>query len=123
MVASFTSQGTLTPDGLLAGHDDLQTRQITLVTGQNLTRGALLGKITASGKYTLSASAAADGSQGPAVILAETTDASGGDKVTVAYFGGVFDENAITYGTGHTAASTREVLRDVGIKLQSSIVR
>ena len=123
MVASFTSQGTLTPDGLLAGHDDLQTRQITLVAGQNLKRGALLGKITASGKYALSASGASDGSQLPAIVLAEDTDASGADKVTVAYFGGVFDENAITYGAGHTKSSVREALRDVGVKLQSSITR
>lgn len=123
MVASFTSQGTFTPDGLIAGTDDLQSRQITLISGQNLARGAVLGKITASGKYTLSLSASSDGSQTPAVILAEATDASGGDKVTVAYFGGVFDENAITLGTGHTKASVREALRDVGIKLQSSITR
>lgn len=122
MVASFTSQGTFTPTGLLGGHDDPQTRQITLISGQNLARGALLGKITASGKYTLSLSASADGSQIPAVILAEDTNASGGDKSTAAYFGGVFDENYVIFGTGHTPASTREALRDVGIKLQSSIV-
>lgn len=123
MVASFTSQGTFTPDGILAGEDDLQTRQITLISGQNLTRGAVLGKITTGGKYTLSLSASSDGSQVPAAILAETTDASGADKVTVAYMGGVFDENALTYGTGHTKSSVREALRDVGIKLQSSITR
>lgn len=123
MVASFTSQGTLTPDSLIAGHDDLQSRQITLLSGQNLARGALLGKVTASGKYVLSLSAASNGSEVPAAILAETTDASGGDKVTVAHFGGVFDENAVIYGTAHTKASVREALRDVGIKLQSSITR
>jgi hypothetical protein len=71
----------------------------------------------------LSLSASSDGSQVPAVILAEDTNATGADKVTIAYFGGVFDENAITYGTAHTAASTREALRDVGIKLQPSVVR
>ena len=123
MVASFSTQGTFTPDGIIAGEDDLQTRQITLITGQNLKRGSVLGKITASGKFNLSLSAAGDGSQVPAAILAEDTDASGGDKVTVAYFGGVFDENALTYGTAHTKASVREQLRDYGIKLQSSITR
>lgn len=123
MVASFTNQGSLTPDGIIAGTDDLQTRQITLLSGQNQPRGAVLGKITASGKYALSASAATDGSEVPAVVLAESTDASGGDKVTIAHFGGVFDENAITLGAGHTKASVREALRDVGIKLQSSVVR
>jgi hypothetical protein len=122
MVASSTSQGTFTPTGLIAGHDDLQTRKITLISGQNLKRGSLLGKITSGGKYTLALSASSDGSQTPSVILAEDTDASGGDKVTVAYFGGVFDENYVVFGTGVTAANSRETLRDVGIKLQSSIV-
>ena len=123
MVASFTSQGTFTPDGIFAGEDDPQTRQITLLSGQNLARGAVLGKITASGKYALSLSGASDGSQTPACILAEATDASSGDKLTPAYFGGVYDENALTYGTGHTRLTAREPLRDVGIKLQSSITR
>lgn len=122
MVASYTSQGSeLGQDALVVGIDNLQSRSITLVSGQTLKRGALLGKITTGGKYTLSLSASSDGSQSPSVILAEDCDASGGDKVTVAYFGGVFDENSVTFGTGHTAASAREALRAVGIKLNSSI--
>lgn len=121
MVASFSTAGTeLAQDALIVGEDNLQSRSITLVTGQNLKRGAVLGKITSGGKYTLSASASSDGSQTPSVILAEDTDASGGDKVTVAYFGGVFDETLLTLGAGHTSASIREALRDVGIKLQNA---
>jgi Bacteriophage lambda head decoration protein D len=122
MVAQFRTEGTLTRDNLVGGYNDLITRQITLISGQNLKRGTLLGKITASGKYTLSLSASADGSQTPSVILLEDTDASGGDKVTVGAFAGTFDENGVIFGTGHTAASTREALRDVGILLQSSIL-
>ena len=45
------------------------------------------------------------------------------DRIHLFVRGGVFDENAITYGTAHTKASVREALRDVGIKLQSSITR
>lgn len=75
-----------------------------------------------AGKYKLSAAAAVDGSSVPAVILAEDCDASGGDKDTVAYFAATVDENALVYGTGHTAATCREPLRDVGILLQSSVV-
>lgn len=120
-LAGFRSQGSFTPDGIFAGDEDPQTRKITLVSGQNLKRGSVLGKITVGGKYTLSLSASADGSQTPATILAEDCDASAGDKATIAHFGGVYDENGLTYGAGHTAASAREPLRDVGIKLQSSI--
>jgi hypothetical protein len=75
----------------------------------------------AAGKYKLSAVAAVDGSAVPSVILAEDCDASGGDKDTVAYFSAVVDENALTYGAGHTAATCRDPLRSVGIHLQASI--
>jgi hypothetical protein len=221
-LASFTSQGSVTPDGIIAGTDDLMTRQITLVSGENRVRGSVLGKVASgaassaaksggntgngtltmdvttpvragakagiyavrfiaaaanngtfrvtdpdgfvlgdvvmaggagafdndlkfavadggtdfivgdgfditvaagSGKFKLSAAAAVDGSAIPGAILAEDCDASGGDKTTIAYFGGVFDENALTYGAGHTKVTVREALRDVGIKLQSSITR
>ena len=107
-----------TPDRLVAGDpDDLIARQITLISGMNLVRGAVLGKITASSKYNQSLSAAADGSQTPDCILAEDCDASGGDKVTIAYFTGMFNENAIGLGAAHTVASVREGLRVKGIHL------
>lgn len=116
MPASFSST-SYTPDGLLVGEDVVLTRQITLISGQNCARGAVLGKITASGKYTLSLSASSDGSQTPDVVLAEATDASSADKVTMAYFNGGFDEAKLTLGTAHTAASIREGLRAKGINL------
>lgn len=106
------------PDALIAQNAHLLLDEpITLVSGQNLTRGAVLGKITASGKYTLSASAAADGSQTPAAILAVDTNASGGDKATVAYFRGDFQAQALTLGAGHTLASVKAGLRAANIEL------
>ncbi len=121
-LAGVTAEGTYTnTPALIVGPDDPMSRQITLLSGQNCVRGTVLGKVTASGKYVKSLSASSDGSQTPAVILAEDCDASAADKMTVAYFGGVFDENALTLGTAHTVASIREALRDVGIKLQSSV--
>ena len=88
MPASFSS-ATFNLDGLLIGEHPVTSRQITLLSGQNLARGAVLGKITASGKYILSLSGAADGSQTPDAVLAEATDASGGDVATPAYFRGL----------------------------------
>lgn len=117
MSASF-SKTTYTPDRLVAQNAHLLIHEpIVLVSGQNLTRGALLGKITASGKYTLSLSAAGDGSQTPVAILAEDTNASGGDKNTVAYFRGDFESSAVTFGTGHTAAGVKDGLRAKNIEL------
>ncbi len=68
-------------------------------------------------KYKLSASASTDGSQTPDAVLAEATDASGGDKETMAYFDGAFNEDRVVLGAGHTAASIREGLRNKGIHL------
>jgi hypothetical protein len=117
MPASYSSQ-SLSYDKLVAGNPGLLVaRSITVISGQNLVRGAVLGKITASGKYNKSLSAAGDGSQTPDLILAEDCDASGGDKTALAYSRGDFHEGALDIGTAHTADSIREGLRAKGIIL------
>ena len=68
-------------------------------------------------KYTLSAAAAADGSETPDAVLAEATDATAGDLETMAYFDGAFNEDRVVLGAGHTVASIREGLRVKGIHL------
>lgn len=103
------------PDQLVAGDFPRATRSVTLITGQNLPRGAVLGKITASGKYTLSLSASSDGSQVPAAILVDSCDASGADQTIGIFETGEFLGSALTLGTGHTLASVRDALRDVSI--------
>ena len=116
MPASFSS-ATFNLDGLLIGEHPVTSRPITLLSGQNLARGAVLGKITATGKYILSLSAAVDGSEVPDAVLAEATDATAADVATPAYFTGGFDESKLVLGTAHTAASIREGLRVKGIHL------
>lgn len=113
--------GALTDDNLIGGTAvNMVTESIVLDTG-NLSRGALLGRITATGKWVLSAAAAADGSQVPRAILAEDTDASAADQTTIAYFTGEFNSTAMTFGAGHTAASTLDALRDAGIFLKTNL--
>jgi hypothetical protein len=92
-----------------------------VISGQNLVRGAVLGKITASGKYNLSLSGASDGSQTPDLILAEDVNASAGDKTAIAYSRGDFNAQALTIGTAHTIASIKEGLRVKNIILINSI--
>jgi len=108
-------------DRLIAGDFPIDTKSITLISGQNLTRGTLLGKITASGKYTKSLAASSDGSQTPEAILAEACDASAGDKKTTIYQTGQFNQNAVIFGTGHTAATTAAGLRNKSIFLKTAI--
>jgi hypothetical protein len=117
-----TTSYTFQPDSLVAGLTQLVSWDFTLIQGQNLKRGALLGKITASGKLTLSLAAAGDGSQVPYAILLDDTDATAGDVNCGVYIKGEFDQNKIIYGTGHTAASVRDGLRDAGIFLKPAVV-
>ena len=72
---------------LLSEANNTRSReQIVLATaaGNNLKSGAVLGKITASGKYTVLAPTASDGSQTAAGILYWNADASAADQRTVA---------------------------------------
>lgn len=117
MHASY-SKNSYTPDNLIAGNADLLiSRKVTIPSGQTLLRGALLGKITASGKYVLSLSGAADGSQTPDAVLAYDVGTTTADTEALIYVRGDFQAGAITYGTAHTAASVREGLRAKGINL------
>ncbi|MBX9937111.1 MAG: head decoration protein [Burkholderiaceae bacterium] len=122
MSANFQTEGTYTPDSLIAGNAHLLVgRKVTILSGQVLVRGAVLGKITDGGKYQLSASAATDGSETPDLILAEAADATAGDVSALAYERGDFNAGAVTLGTGHTAASIRDGLRAKGITLLTTI--
>ena len=56
-----------------------QSREVGVITGGNYRAGTVLGKITTSGKLTILAPAAADGSQNASAILYAPTDASAGD--------------------------------------------
>lgn len=122
MLPASYATATYIPDQLIAGNaDELVAEPITLVTGQNLKRGALIGKITASGKYTLSTAAATDGSEVPDLILAEDCDATAAEKPALAYSRGDFIAEKIILGAGHTIASIKEGLRIKNIVLIKSI--
>lgn len=112
--ASYAQETAYNPKNILAG-GTYTTRKVTILSGQNLVAGAVLGKITASSKHILSLSAAADGSQTPDMVLAQDCDASGGDKEAIAYETAQVVGSALTLGAAHTIASIREGLRVKGI--------
>ena len=109
------SAGTPVTDPQIIAGGTYTTRVVTIVSGQDLEVGAVLGKITASGKYTLSLSASSDGSQTPDLVLAQDCDASGGDKQALCYETGQIVASALTLGASHTIASIREGMRDKGL--------
>lgn len=122
MTVAFGTVDTLNPDrALIVGRDDVVSRRIIVAAGRVLDRGALLGRISATGKHVLSVAAASDGSQTPVAILSEPVDATAADRETVAHVAGTFNERAIGYGAGHSVASVRDALQARGIKLVGMI--
>ncbi len=116
MSVSYTQSSPRTFDELFASEFPVIVRTATLASGAGaLTRGAVLGKITASGKYLLSLSGALDGSEVPDAILAEDADATSADAQVMIYLAGDFRADQLTIGSAHTAASIRDGLRDKGI--------
>lgn len=104
------------PDQLIAGQFQPVTQPVTIASGAGvLTRGTVLGRITASGKYIKSASAAGDGSQTPVAVLADDVDATSADAAAGVYMTGEFNSNALTLGAGWTVATVTNALRAFGI--------
>lgn len=81
---------------------------ITVVSGQDLEAGTVVGKITASGKYTAYDDDNADGSQTAAGILYAAVDASGADApgVIIARHAEVADALLIWAGTNDAGDKT-----------------
>jgi len=117
---NFATEDTFTPDNLVAGDAPVRAEDVT-ITGGNFPRGTVLGRITATGLLTESATGAGDGSEVPVAILAKDTDASGGDVEAPVYRAGDFNERALTIGTGHDVASVREAFFSTPINILPSV--
>lgn len=109
------------PDQLIAGTHQVVTDTVTVVSGQVVQRGAVLGQITASGKYALATSGASDGSQNPSVIAADNIDASQGDVLGGVYIAGEFNGNALTLGSGITLAAAKAAFRPLSIYVKTAV--
>jgi hypothetical protein len=66
------------------GNGRISRETITVLSGQTLQAAAVLGKVTASGKYKALDPAAVDGSEAAAGILYDGVDASAADAEGVA---------------------------------------
>ena len=75
---------------------------ITVVSGQTLVAGSVLGKITASGKYAIYDNAAVDGTQAAVGLLFDAVDASAADADGVGIIRGTMEYNLaeVTWNTG-----------------------
>lgn len=107
---------TYTPDNLFAGSAAPKVMdKMTILAGQNLMRGAVLGRITATGKAKLVDSASADGSEKPWAVLAENVDATAAEKEAAVFLTGEFKEAALVFGGADTADTHRVEARKMGI--------
>lgn len=111
--------GTIAYDNLVL--ETYVTEGATLLSGQNLTKGAVLGRISASGKLKLADGASVDGSQTPFAILLEDCDATAGDKGCPILLSGVVNEDELVFGGTLTASGVKSTLRDAGIFLKTVI--
>lgn len=87
------------------------------VAGDSFTVAVAAG----SGKYALATAAATDGTQNPVALLVDFCDASLGDKNCGLYLTGEFNINAVTLGSGISAAAARDALRAFNIHLKSAV--
>jgi hypothetical protein len=102
---------TYLPDQLILDPKTIVTLPITVLTGAaTFARGTVLGRITASGKYTISKTSAVDGSQTPAAILADFCDPTAADAQAGAYVMGEFNVNALVLDATWTAATVAPAL-------------
>lgn len=98
-------------------------------SAQTLRVGAVLGKVTATGKYKLALSASSDGSQTPAAILIMDSLGNSGDIVlaastdtkAIALVRGpaIVAADALQLGTGITVSAVRTALASASILLET----
>lgn len=105
------TRSTYTPERLSAGDFPIVKSSGVIAAGQTLLAGAVLGQVTASGEYLLSASAATDGSEEPSVVLDQSIDTTLGAAPGVLRLTGEVAGDALTLGEGHTLAGVKAALR------------
>jgi hypothetical protein len=115
-------------DGCYLGESaalNIINKEIVVASGQGiLFPGTVIASITASGKYAIHDTAAADGSQLPAnaVILFNRVDATAADVKAVATVRGpaTINGNMLTYKAGmanNAKIAAREALRNKGLSV------
>lgn len=100
--------------------------KVTVISGQNLAIGTVIGIITASGKATILAPAAADGSQTAVGVIVEAVNATAGDVAHYFLARGpaVLNSAKIVWPGGITGPQTTTAtnqLKALGILLRAEV--
>jgi hypothetical protein len=109
-------------DNLIAGDFPRVTEEVTVLSGANLVRGTVLGKITSGGQVVaVNSGGTDDGRRAAYAVLAEDVNASAGDKVGVAYLTGEFNVNKLIFGGSDDIDDHRATLRGLCIFAKSAV--
>lgn len=92
---------------------------ITIAAGEALAAGSVLGEVTTSEEFKLSAAASTDGSEAPSIVLWEDADATNGAVQAEALLTGDLRAAALTLGDGHSVGSVRKALRPFSLFVHS----
>ncbi|GAN97968.1 phage protein [Komagataeibacter europaeus NBRC 3261] len=110
------------PDQLVAGNMKLVTRTVTFGASQTLPRGAVVGRVTATGEYILSVATATDGSETPCGIMVDAVETAAGATQTGAiYEMGEFNSNYMTYDSSWTLDALTQALRQWAIFIKTGL--
>ncbi len=105
-------------DNLIAGSYPLVTEEVTVKSGENLTKGSIVE--IASDKVNL-----IDATSGtPYAVMAEDVNASSADKKGLAYLSGEFNSDKLKVKSGVsglTVASLKSKLRDINIYIKDTV--
>ena len=113
-MASVTRE-SLENNPVLAGETQPITEKVTVLTGQTLTAGSVVGLVTASGKAKLLDSASADGSEAFYGVLMDDVDASAADVEAMVYIKAHVRSDRLTLGGSTTVADIKADARTNGI--------
>ena len=110
------TEGNHTAEFILSeANGDRSRAQITVLSGENLAVGQVLGAVTASGKYVAYDETATDGSETAVAVLYADVDASAADAEGVAIIRDAEVSAAkLVWGTADDAAGTVD-LAAVGV--------
>jgi hypothetical protein len=107
--------------------DIVITDSVVLQAGQNLSKGAVLGRVKDTGKYKLSAlkdsdgNNISDGSEVPCAVLLENVDATDVDKNAPVLVLGEVDANELVIDSSWSIETIKPELRKMSIFVKQSI--
>ena len=109
--------GTFDPTSLLVGPCP-KHRPVTFPGSQGvLTRGTVLGRVTATDKYVSSVRTASDGSEKPVAVVAADIDTGSADVVGPAYFAGDFAAELLKLDASWSIAQLQAAFRQNNIPI------